>query len=79
LGGGAAPRKGKGNEEGKGMGEDGREVKKGEGREMGKRRRGGKGVCPSNFYHCPLFLIPGVAPVKCLARSIYYIDLSTII
>ena len=22
----------------------------------------GKGVCPSNFYRCPHFLIPGVAP-----------------
>jgi len=29
----------------------------------------GKGVCPSNFYRCPHFLIPGVAPERlCVAK-----------
>jgi len=61
---GEAPGKGSGMGRGK---ERGREGKRGQGREMGKKGRGGegkegKGVCPSNFYRCPHFIISGVAP-----------------
>ena len=82
-GGAGPPGKGRGmmREKGRGSGEE--KGKRG-GEKMGKRGRGGgkgkggrgKGVCPFNFYRCPHFLIPGVAP-DChaeVARSVDDID-----
>ena len=66
-GGGKGKRGVRGGREGREKGRNGREGgerKGGERREMEGREveRGGKGGCPSNFYWCPHFLIPGVAP-----------------
>jgi len=65
---GGAPGKGRGMGRGKrrrkreGKGKRGEERNGKEGK--GGEGRGGEGVCPSNFYRCPHFLIPGVAPAS---------------